>query len=117
MLLFLNYTIMITEKHLIPSDASIKYISNRIKIFGSISSVTKYLILSFLPIIILIYKKITVMEFLILMLVLLGICTIWFIFTRKRNILIRHYNLHVWLADLAKYPDKIHHDKYFSPKE
>lgn len=107
---------MIPAKYLMPSEASIKYIGNCIKVYNYISVVSKFLIFLFLPIIILFYKKTTKTEFLILILLFLCLLSIWFIFTRKRNILRMHYHLHVWLADLSKYPDKTKHDKYFNPK-
>jgi hypothetical protein len=105
---------MIPEKYLTPSEASIKYIGNCIKTYDCISVFLKFILLLFLPIIILCYRKTNIIEFLTLMLIFLCLCLIWVIFTRKRNILRPHYHLHVWLVDLNKYPDKIKHSKYFN---
>lgn len=105
---------MIPEKYLMPSDESIRYFTKRVEVFSHIIILLKYLMYFLLPVLILLYKKTSTTEYLLLLFGFLSICVIWVLATRKRNLLKLELSLHNWLFELLKYPDKIQHDKYFS---
>lgn len=104
---------MIPEKYLMPSDESIRYITRRIEVLGYIMTMSKYLMLLWLPSIILLYRNTTATEYLFLIFGFLSICVIWVLATRKRNFLRMDLSVHTWLFELMQYPGKIQHDKHF----
>ncbi len=104
---------MISEKYLMPSDASIKYFTKRIELLGHVITMSKCLILLFLPAIILLFRITTATEHLFLIFGFFSNCVTWVLATRKCNFLRMDLSVHTWLFELMSYPDKIQHDKHF----
>lgn len=105
---------MIPEKYLMPSNESISWIKKQVTIHDFFSKCSKYIIFFYLPLLILLFKLATYVQFGVLICGLLFLCIVWIYTTRKRNHLTMHLKLQIWIFDLMQYPDKVQHDKYIN---